>query len=217
LTTKQRILSHALASFNQSGFGPVNLFELAKSLEMSRGNMTYHFKDKDALLEALADELWEKMEGLKSHRGIPSFQNLHHDVQLYYRLQEEYSFIFQDNHVLAHPLIVEKMRAFSQKTVAHMKVAITFSIQLGNMNPEPAPGIYNHLALTSWMLMFYWSSQQKIRGEESRENGEKAIWSLLIPHFTPKGINSFKKFFGESYYDSLGEPFAQNIESYISF
>ncbi|MEM9933801.1 MAG: TetR/AcrR family transcriptional regulator, partial [Bacteroidota bacterium] len=64
MTTKERILTKALQRFNQEGYGAVNLFELAKSMGMSRGNMTYHFKDKETLLNALAEELWEKLEDI---------------------------------------------------------------------------------------------------------------------------------------------------------
>ncbi len=217
METKQRILNKALKAFNKSGYGAVNLFELAKSLDMSRGNMTYHFKDKEALLKELIDQLWEKLTNGRVAQSIPSFQNLHHDAQLYYRLQKEYSFIFHDNQVLKHPLIAPKMKSLSDKTVKDIEVAIAFSIQLGNMKKEPAAGIYKNLALTSWMMMFFWSSQQMIRGDKTKEDGEKVIWSLLLPHLTEKGMASFKKFFGEDYLSSLGEGFDQSMESYINF
>ncbi|SHJ49242.1 TetR/AcrR family transcriptional regulator [Aquimarina spongiae] len=217
METKQRILSQALKAFNKSGYGAVNLFELAKSLEMSRGNMTYHFKDKEALLKALMDQLWEKLTSGRVAKGIPSFQNLHHDAQLYYKLQKEYSFIFHDNQVLKHKLIAPKMKSLCDKTVKDIETAIAFSIQLGNMQTEPVPGVYKNLALTSWMMMFFWSSQQMIRGDKTKEDGEKVIWSLLLPHLTEKGLASFKKFFGDAYLDSLGEGFDQTMESYINF
>ena len=59
LTTKEKILAAALKMFNQEGYGAVNLFELAKSIGMSRGNMTFHFRDKEAILQTLAEELWQ--------------------------------------------------------------------------------------------------------------------------------------------------------------
>lgn len=217
METKQRILNQALKVFNKSGYGAVNLFELAKSLDMSRGNMTYHFKDKEALLKELTDQLWEKLTNGMVAKSIPSFQNLHHDAQLYYKLQKEYSFIFHDNQVLKHPLIAPKMKSLCDKIVKDIETAIAFSIQLGNMKIEPVPGVYKNLAVTSWMMMFFWSSQQMIRGDKTREDGEKVIWSLLLPHLTEKGLASFKKFFGEDYLADMGEKFDQNMDSYLTF
>ena len=217
MVTKQKILNQALKAFNQSGYGASNLQELAKSLNMSRGNMTYHFKDKEAILKELADQLWEKLSKARATTNIPSFENLHHDVQLYYKLQREYSFIFQDNQVLKHPLIAKKMKALSTQTIKDIETAIAFSIQLGNMNREPVPGVYKNLARTSWILMFFWSSQQLVRGDKVREDGEKVIWGLLLPHLTEKGLASFKKYFGEDYLSSLGEAFDHDLESYLTF
>lgn len=217
METKQRILNQAIKAFNKSGYGAVNLFELAKSLDMSRGNMTYHFKDKEALLKEITDQLWSKLADAGVTNSIPSFQNLHHAVQLYYRLQNEYSFIFHDNQVLKHPLIAPKMKSLCEKTIKDIETAIAFSIQLGNMDQEPVPGVYKNLALTSWMMMFFWSSQQMIRGDKTKEDGEKVIWSLLLPHLTEKGLASFRKFFGEDYLANLGEGFDHNIDSYLTF
>lgn len=217
MDTKRRILNQALKVFNESGFGAVNLFELAKSLNMSRGNMTYHFKDKDTLLKEIADELWGKMNSSRTRNRLPSFENLHYDVQFYYSLQKEYSFIFKDNQVLTHHLIAPKMKMLGEKTVNDIEMAIAFSIQLGNMKQEKVPGTYKNLALTSWMLMFFWSSQQMVQGKKDKRDGEKIIWSLLLPHLTEKGLASFEKFFGKDYLTELGEGFDMNMESYVAF
>lgn len=218
MDTKQRIIKQAVKAFNKSGYGSVNLFELAKSLNMSRGNMTYHFKDKEALLKEIVNQLWEKLsKGLTATQKIPSFQNLHTYAQLYYQLQREYSFIFQDNQVLKHPLIGPKLKELGKQAIQDTKVAIAFSIQIGNMKPEPAPGVYDNLALTSWMLMFFWSTQQTVLGTKKKEDGEKVIWSMLLPHLTEKGLAAFEKYFGKNYIKSFGNDFEVDIESYFTF
>jgi len=206
--TKQKIIDASKAYFNQMGFGATSLYELANAMGMSRGNLAYHFKSKEALLEAISKEMWTKIEQerLKS-RQFPSFENLHNEVQLYYRFQKEYAFIFLDAHVLNHPIIQQHIREMTQKTIADNVATIAFAIKFGNMEPEPIPGMYRNIAFLTWMIAFYWLSQQRVRGGDAEfEDGEKLIWSILIPHLTPKGIQSFKNFFGEAYYKNLGEP-----------
>ena len=217
-TTKKRISDAAVKLFNKNGFAAVTLFEIAGSLGMTRGNLTYHFKDKDQLLKTISDEMWNKIliERNKS-RQLPSFKNLHNEVQLYYRFQKEYAFIFLDNHVLNHPVIKTKFREMTEQTIRDNEAAIAFAISAGNLKPEPFPGIYHHIAFTTWMLTFFWLAQQIIRGEKTKEDGEVMIWSLLLPHFTQKGLNAFKAFFGEDYLKKLGKPFETKIENYISF
>lgn len=218
LTTKNKIIATATKSFNQHGFGAISLHELAQKMGMSRGNLAYHFKDKDTLLEAIAAQMWAKIEIARSKsRQFPSFENLHNEVQLYYRFQKEYAFIFLDTHVLNHPSIKQKFRELTAQTIADNKAAIAFSIKIGNLKPEPIAGMYHNIAFISWMLTFFWLPQQIIRGEKTEEDGEKMIWSILIPHFTPKGIQSFKNFFGNQYFETLGEPFEIDLNSLVIF
>ena len=169
MTTKERIIDKAKSYFNEVSLGSTTLYSLAAEIGMSRGNLTYHFKDKDALLGAILEEMWYKInvERNKSRR-LPSFENLHNEIQLYYRFQKEYAFIFLDTNVLNHPLVKSKFSKMTQETIEDNKASIAFAIKLGNMRPEPIAGLYNNIALTSWMLTFYWLSQQVVRGKANR-------------------------------------------------
>ena len=218
MTTKEKIMRLATAHFNRVGYAATNLHELANEIGMSRGNLAYHFKDKTALLRAIASEMWSKMEKERGKsRQFPSFENLHHEVQLYFRFQKEYAFIFLDPSVLKHTSIQEQLQEMTRRTILDNKAAIAFAIRLENMKSEPIPGMYHNIAVTVWMLSFFWLAQQIIRGEMSREDGEKMIWSLLIPHFTEKGKKAFRDFFGSTYSDSLGPAFELDMDRLISF
>lgn len=218
MSTRKKIIQDATSYFNKHGYSSTSLFELAKSFGMSRGNLAYHFKDKDLLLEAIAEEMWQQMELERNKsRQLPSFENLHNEIQLYYRFQKKYAFIFLDTHVLNHPLIKRRFRELTRQNITDNKATIAFSIKVGNMKKEKISGTYHNIAFITWMLSFFWLSQQIIRGEKSREDGEKMIWSILLPHFTDKGIQSFQTFFGKEYYESLGEAFDIDLHTLISF
>ncbi|MEL6986347.1 MAG: TetR/AcrR family transcriptional regulator [Bacteroidota bacterium] len=216
--TKQKIINCAIKLFNKQGFGAVTLFEIAGELNISRGNLTYHYKSKDVLLAAIAEQMWDKMmhERNKS-RQLPSFENLHNEVQIYHKVQRQYTFIFNDNHVMKHPAIRKKFKEMIEQTVEDNKASIAFAITRGNMKPEPFPGLYHNIALNTWMIAFFWLTQKSIRGEKKTESVEAMIWSLLLPHFTTKGIKAFKAFYGDEYLDNLGESFESNIKDLINF
>lgn len=125
--------------------------------------------------------------------------------------------MFMDQEAFRHPFVQKQFREMSKQTVEDNKAAIAFSIKMGNMKEESLPGLYNNLAFITWMLAFYWLAQQIIRGRKTKRDGEKLIWSIMIPHFTEKGKASFIKFFGEDYYNDLGDPFEYDIEQLISF
>ena len=221
ISTKERIIQRAVDLFNANGFASVSLFELAKELNMTRGNLTYHFKNKEVLLEAIAEDLWTKiMIERNKTRQLPSFENLHNEVQSYYRIQRSYAFIFLDYHVLNHPAIKDKFRQLTNQQINDCKATIAFAITAGNMHPEPFEGIYDNLAFNTWLVSFYWLNQQKVRGRsdiDSGEEGEMKIWSMLLPHFTKKGLQQFRNFFGEDYLKKLGKSFSTDIEEYVGF
>ncbi len=216
--TKAVILETARKKFNQYGYEAISVLEIAKDLGMTRGNLAYHFKNKEALLSALAEEMWNRLnkDRLQS-RNFPSFQNLHLEITSLYQIQKDYAFIYLNSHILNHPKIKKKFRAETKRAIADNKAIIAFSIRNGNMNKEPFPGIYNNLAFVTWMLTFYWFSQKIILGEKKEADCEKMIWSTLLPHFTDKGLTAFKSFFGKKYLSSLGKPFEKEMDSILPF
>jgi AcrR family transcriptional regulator len=55
-TTRRRILDHAREAFNLRGVGAVGVRDLARALDLSPGNLSYHFPTKEALIAALVEE-----------------------------------------------------------------------------------------------------------------------------------------------------------------
>ena len=49
MNTRDKILHSSKEIFNELGFGTPTLNTLSQSIGISRGNLTYYFKDKDAL------------------------------------------------------------------------------------------------------------------------------------------------------------------------
>lgn len=216
MNTKAKIIEVAIKIFNDKGFGAVSIQDIANELEVNRRNIAYHFNTKDALLEVIAEEMWQKLEKeRKQRRDFPSFENLDKEAKMYYAFQQEYAFIFNDLHVIKHPLLEEKFRFFCQTTIRDHEAAIAFALKLGNMKPEPFPGAYYNICLSIWILSMFWMPQQTILKVKDKEESTKVIWSLILPHFTEKGIESFKAFFGSDFYNSIGEPFKVELDGAI--
>ena len=211
--TRQNIIEKATELFNEHGFGAISLHEIAQKMNISRGNLTYHFSTKNDLLAVIADEMWTKKEiDQKKRRDFPSFENLDNETRMYIQLQNEYAFIFNDLHVMKHPILEEKFRQFSLSSIKDHESSIAFAMQLGNIKPEPFDGAYHNLCLTIWIISLFWMPQQAIRKITNTEENRKVVWSLILPHFTEKGIQSFKEHFGEDFYKSIGKPFKVKLE-----
>lgn len=214
-STKEKILEAAVSCFNNQGFGKTSLQDIARSLNISRGNLAYHFPTKDQLLEAIFNEMWAEIEaGQEKSRSFPSFQNLKSQVQIYLHYQKAYAFIFTDSQVMSIPFIREALQEMSRRTIEDNMGAIAFAMKIGNMKPEPFPGAYRQVAIATWMQMAFWQPQLDMRGITD-EDPEKAVWSLILPHFTSEGIEAFKSVYGKEFYQTLGPAFDPDLNNYV--
>ena len=62
MKTRDRILETARKQFNARRFGNVTTADLAAECGIAEGNLWYHFKNKRALLEAIADQFIEEAD-----------------------------------------------------------------------------------------------------------------------------------------------------------
>lgn len=56
MNTKQKILQQALQLFNENGLSNVSLREISEAMDISVGNLQYHFKKREDIVEGLFDE-----------------------------------------------------------------------------------------------------------------------------------------------------------------
>ena len=218
MSTKEKILVIATKVFNERGYGAVNLKELAEVVGISRGNLTYYFKTKEDLLATIVKEMWDKIAKEKAKTmQVPSFENMNNQTKVHRKFQKGYAFIFLDAQVYNHPAVKDQFKAMIEKTIEDYHKMIALGIQLGTVKKEVIPGTYRSLALSIWMVTFFWLSQQNTRGKNNEAESEQTIWGLILPHLTEKGISGFKKYFGEAYYEKLGESFNVHQYSVINF
>ncbi|MEM6805982.1 MAG: TetR/AcrR family transcriptional regulator, partial [Bacteroidota bacterium] len=153
--TRQRIIAASIKLFNEKGFGHVSLQELAKELGMSRGNLAYHYPEKTDLLPEIVQQLSDKIAAYKLEQNrLPTFSNLREDLKFYFQLNQDFRCILLDPYVLEDPVVKEVVSEFSKEAIRDFDAAISFAIEVGTMNPEPYPGIYQNLSINTWMLMF---------------------------------------------------------------
>ena len=196
--TKERIISTAVELFNTKGFVNVTMRNLADELGMSLGNLTYHFKKKEELMEAIHEQIEkERNVLLESVQMIPSIENIHRQMVPLYHLYERFRFLQQDILEInrAYPHLAEVQREQIKSQIRYIKAIIDYSVGSGNMKPESRMGQYQQLAETVWMIITFWLPQRELRNQKGNlyNQARSAIWNLVIPLLTEKGLANFNK------------------------
>lgn len=96
--TRQRILDCALAMFNAQGEPNVTTNHIADELEMSPGNLYYHFRNKDDIIEQLFARYEERIGVAMAvpDGRLPNLEDIWLQLHLVFECIGDYRFLYRD-------------------------------------------------------------------------------------------------------------------------
>ena len=96
--TRQRILDASLAMFNAQGEPNVTTNHIADELEISPGNLYYHFRNKDDIIEHLFGKYEERIDtALTAPSGrLPGLEDVWLQLHLVFECIWDYRFLYRD-------------------------------------------------------------------------------------------------------------------------
>lgn len=96
--TRQRILDCSLAMFNAQGEPNVTTNHIADELEISPGNLYYHFRNKDDIIEQLFGRYEERIDAaLAAPTGrLPGLEDVWLQLHLVFECVWDYRFLYRD-------------------------------------------------------------------------------------------------------------------------
>ena len=96
--TRQRILDAALAMFNSQGEPHVTTNHIADELEISPGNLYYHFRNKDDIIEQLFARYEERMDAALTPPTdrLPGLEDIWLQLHLVFEAIWDYRFLYRD-------------------------------------------------------------------------------------------------------------------------
>jgi AcrR family transcriptional regulator len=192
--TKKNIIDKARALFNQYGFGQVTLRMIANELSMSCGNLNYHFKKREDILEVLYFEMAEvfdkRIETLA--QSELSIAHLYKEVKTSMERMYTYRFFWTDiyNILRINSTIKEHFQSvYEQRIQGCLFLFQAFQTQglLGVENykkeQQQLAEKMIHFGNTWWYVTALYSpnSAGNIR------KGTNQYVAILYPYLTPKG------------------------------
>ena len=201
MKTKERILKTALRQFNEWGTDKATVRSIAEEVGISHGNLCYHFKNTDALIEALYDELVKELDvqAALMHAPGQEIRSLCTQAKHSFELLYKYRFLLLDFVRIIRRIsnIKDKFRQHIQIRRVQFHMAFQLLIQKDLMKKEWIPGLYGHLITNILILGDNWINHAEIhfdhKGEEVITHYLQAFLACLVPYLTPGGLQQYEE------------------------
>jgi AcrR family transcriptional regulator len=197
--TKRKILDTALILLNEQGVSQVSQRSISESLKISPGNLTYHYKKKAEIIEAIYFELVEKMnEAFKKFEEVPNdFNSLIKSSEELFDLLYQYRFFFIDIVQIfrTYQTIANHYRQLQEIRKEQFKGMISQLFDQKIIRPEELPNeyeqLYNRIQINfDFYLSYIGTNKLKIEGKYLQEQKLSFIYALY-PYLTEAGKKSF--------------------------
>jgi len=193
IKTRDRILDISLALFNSVGEPNVTTLLISDELDISPGNLYYHFRSKGDIVEELfACYETEMLDLLAVPEDVSITLNENgFFLHLMFETVARYRFVYQDLvNVLSRysQLQTRFRRILKKKKQAFLTICESFRRQgIMEISPEQLDALCEQLTLTSC----YWISFDSLSHLNDRETvhpgrGVYQMMHLLIPHLAPE-------------------------------
>lgn len=196
MKTKKRILEAALQLFNAEGIGNVSMRRIAEAAGIQIGNLTYHYKNRDTLVESLLKQLMEELdeEIQRTQRAEVNLNTLWNALLNVYQIQNRYRFLMLDllHMFRQYPQLLQQFRENFELRREEFALALFFMQANGTLKEEQKPGYYQHYLLPQlYCLSDFWLSEAELlysgREEDKALHYARITFSLLLPHLSKEG------------------------------
>ena len=197
--TKERILKVSLELFNTKGLSKIKLRTIANKMGISQGNLNYHFKKREDILEALYFRLIQSL-----NQRISEIDEADNILKALLVLSEtvmlelyEYRFILLDfvQIMRENERIKLHFRALQELRKKQFLLFFDLLINKGLMRKEKLPNEYNNLYKRLQILGDFWMSSAEISqnhvDKEAILKYKEIINQTIFPYLTKKGKKEY--------------------------
>jgi AcrR family transcriptional regulator len=186
LKTAEKILLISLDLFNSEGERNITSVDIANELDISPGNLYYHYKGKDEIVNALVDSYVIKMNAIPHSSGAQSSsQNEDFYKYLFYCLETMhlFRFLFQNIAELStqYPAINNKLQRLAQFQRQYLRKSLSGQQQDGTLGGTTADIdlLLDIISLTLFQSLNYYQMQG-----DSLSNPDIVYRTLMTIYFS---------------------------------
>jgi AcrR family transcriptional regulator len=201
MKTKDRIIKTAIKLFNDHGTKSITTNHIAKKLQISPGNLYYHFKNKFDIIRSISDKFHIELKSVFKIKikTINDFRN--NIISIYncfFRIQKSYQFLFIEDVYLSSQdnILLKKYRQLRSAIKEDYNQMLKDLIKLNILKKETLI-IIDDLLNVQWIILWHWANHSildRITYDDLQiKKGIQLSFSIITPHLTSIGRIEFKK------------------------
>lgn len=203
MNTKDKILNKALELFNREGSSNISTNHIAKALDMSTGNLYYHFKNKESIIRALLQRMIEEYdqvfkENLPKKEDVIlesllfddtktaiKYKFLYNELNILFKRDKELEAIFIENQTKREKIFNEIFKFLQEKDYIKKNIS-SF--------------VLNNAIKIIWYLENFRFFRYELEGRDIRSIEDLNIQEILLERLIPiYGLLTDK---GKEYFES---------------
>lgn len=205
MKTRDRILETSLRLFNEEGEAHTTSIDIAAELDISPGNLYYHFKGKDQIIAELFEQfriaLSQTLDA-PPQRALPGHRDRVEEqwYYLYVVLEElyQYRFLYHnlDDLLRRYPKLARGFR----RLIAHKRAALTALIDSVIRDDSPPLARVQKAVLIENMVLqlTYWLNYERLLHDErdaqvSIHQGVLQLLIVLAPYLGEEPLDFYRK------------------------
>ncbi|WP_396600979.1 TetR/AcrR family transcriptional regulator [Algibacter sp. R77976] len=199
--TKHKILIKSLKLFNTTGISNVSLRNIADEVGISVGNLQYHFKKREDIIEALYFQLVGKIDNvviISTDDLLKSFLNISIEI---YKILYEYNFFLLDFVAITrrNQKIKSHYSELSKRREIDTLKVIDVLIKNGLFREELLKNEYRCLFKRIEVISNFWFSsiliQSDVLSKDSIQEYSTLISQSIYPYLTDEAKNQYVNIF----------------------
>ncbi|KAF2389534.1 MULTISPECIES: TetR/AcrR family transcriptional regulator [Pseudomonas] len=177
IKTSERIVQNSLELFNQQGERSISTNHIAAHMEISPGNLYYHFPNKQAIIAVLFSEYETLVDSfLRPPQGrAATVEDKRYYLKELLSAMWRYRFLHRDlEHLLeSDPDLAARYRRFSQRCVIQGTAIYVGFVEAGILNMDRVQ--IESLTINAWIILTSWVRFLCTTRENSNHLSEQAI------------------------------------------
>lgn len=188
--TRDAILATALRLFNESGTAEVSTNHIAKAMAISPGNLYYHFRNKEAIVRELFEQLyarWDQQYAF-SNPAEPDLNDLRGMLTATFRTNWDFRFIFRELAALLQrdPELKKRWLSVRERGFEGFAQLFNLFVAAGVLRAPTDPAEIRRLTELIWLISEFWLPTLEISDRTTRSDdfyhGVELMSQVMAPY-----------------------------------